>query len=118
FGSLALGICAARLGTPAALFAGAVVCALAVGGFVLQRLRGYLRAAVPTSGTISDRRGRRRRDGVPRSTWRPESLRRESSAAPARTGSDGRRESRHGRVAGRLDSNRGREKTECARYRS
>jgi len=43
FGSLALGICAARSGTPAALFAGAVVCASAVGWFVLQRLRGYLR---------------------------------------------------------------------------
>lgn len=48
FGSLALGIGAARFGTPAALSAGAAVCALTASWFVVQRVRRYLRGAVRT----------------------------------------------------------------------
>jgi MFS family permease len=49
FGSLALGICAARMGTPAALLGGAGVCALATVCFVLGRVRRHVRTAVQTA---------------------------------------------------------------------
>ncbi len=49
FGSLALGVCAARMGTPTALVFGAAICAIACCGYVVQRMRRQTRSVVTTS---------------------------------------------------------------------